>query len=88
MGIQVGNGSVTLTNVDFLLGRFGDHAVRVTFGRAEKTGPAIVTLLADGGVNSGFRYAHCKFTVDTILKIIYGEWAPNQTWSLIQEAVG
>lgn len=86
--IQVGSGPVTLTNADFLLGRFGDLAVRVTFGRAESNGPAIVTLLADGGVNTGFRYAHRTFTLDTILKIIYGELTPSQTWSLIQEAVG
>lgn len=86
--IKVGSGPVTLTNTDFLLGRFGELAVRVTFGRGESNGPAIVTLLADGGVNAGFRYAHRTFTLDIILKIIYGELTPSQTWSLIQEAIG
>lgn len=87
VGMQVGNGPVTLSNADFLLGRFGNLAVRVTFGRAESRGPATVTLLADAGVNGGFRCAHRIFTLDTILKIVYGELTPSHTWSLIQEAV-
>ncbi len=86
--IQVGSGPVILTNADFLLARSEALEVRVSFGRAASNGPAIVTLIADGGVNGGFRYAHRTFALDTILKIIYGELTPNQTWSLIQEAMG
>ncbi len=84
--IRIGSGQVTLTNASFNITEFNGARIRVDLDRGSADSSSTIKLVYDGGMNTGFFQAHNVFSVDTILRILYGEIAFVNIQELIRNA--